>query len=86
MNSKKMDLKTTKKILSALIVTAIIFLILGVIFWKPLLYLCVALAVIYTVLYLKFWRCPHCGEVLGRYGGTTCYRCEKDVGVKLRIP
>lgn len=86
MSSNKMDLKKTKKILSVLIVTAFILLVLGVTYWKPLLYICVALAVIYTAVYMKFWRCPHCGELLGRYGGTTCHHCDKDVGIKLRIP
>lgn len=86
MSSKKMDLKTTKKILSILIVVAFIFLVLGVIYWKPLLSICVVFALIYSILYIKFWRCPHCGELLGRYGGTTCHHCDKDVGIKLRIP
>ena len=36
MSSKKMDLKTTKKILSILIVVAFIFLVLGVIYWNHL--------------------------------------------------
>lgn len=81
-----MNLKKTKKILSILIVVAFLLLVLGVIFWKPLLSICVVLAVIYSILYMKFWRCPYCGELLGHYGGTTCYHCNKDVGIKLRIP
>lgn len=82
-----MDLKKTKKILSAIIYLMIILLALGILLnIRMLYYVCIAIAVIYTVLYMKFWRCPHCDTLLGRTGGTHCPQCEKDVGIKLRIP
>ena len=82
-----MDLKKTKKLLSALTYLMIVLLVLGVFLsMRPLFYVAIAVAVIYTVLYMKLWRCPHCGTLLTRTGGTVCIQCEKDVGIKLRIP
>lgn len=82
-----MNLKKSKSLLSALIYLIIVLLLLGVFLGlRPLYYVCVAVAIVYIVLYMKLWRCPHCGAVLGRSGGTVCPACEKDVGVKLRLP
>ena len=82
-----MNLKKAKAVLSALIVLMIILLVLGIFLAvRPLIYVCIAVAVVYTVLYMKLWRCPHCGALLTRTGGTRCLSCEKDVGIKLRIP
>lgn len=82
-----MDLKKAKIILSALIYLMIFLLVLGVVLtMRPLFYVCIAVAVVYTALYMKLWRCPHCGALLTRTGGTCCLSCEKDVGIKLRIP
>lgn len=82
-----MNLKKAKKILSGLMYFMIALIILGVFLdMRPLFYVCAAVAVVYTVLYMKLWRCPHCGTLLSRTGGTRCLQCDKDVGVKLRIP
>lgn len=82
-----MNLKKAKRILSALVYLMILFLVLGVFLnMRPLFFVCIAVAVVYTILYMKLWRCPHCGALLSRTGGTRCLSCEKDVGVKLRIP
>lgn len=82
-----MDLKKAKKILSALMYLMIVLLVLGVILsMRPLFYVCIAVAVIYTILYMKLWRCPHCGALLSRTGGTRCIQCDKEVNIKLRIP
>lgn len=82
-----MDLKKSKKLLSGLVYLMILLLVLAVFLaMRELFYACIAVAVIYIVFYMKLWRCPHCGAVLGRSGGTLCPNCEKDVGVKLRIP
>lgn len=82
-----MNLKKAKTILSALIYLMILLLVLFVLFrTKALIYVCIAFGIVYTILYMKLWRCPHCGAVLGRSGGTLCPGCEKDVGIKLRIP
>lgn len=82
-----MNLKKAKMILSVLVYLMILLLFLGVLLSiKALVYACIAVAVIYTVLYMKLWRCPHCDAILGRSGGTRCLSCEKEVGIKLRIP
>lgn len=82
-----MNLKKTKRLLGLLVYLMILLLLAAVFFAvQELYYVCIGAAVVYILLYMKLWRCPHCGAVLGRSGGTLCPNCEKDVGVKLRIP
>ena len=82
-----MNLKKTKRLLGALVCLMILLLLLAVFLaMRELYFVCIAVVVAYLLLYMKLWRCPHCGAVLGRSGGTRCPNCEKDVGVKLRIP
>lgn len=82
-----MNLKKAKKLLSALVYLIILLLLLAIVLpMRELFYVCIAVAVVYIAFYMKLWRCPHCGAVLGRSGGTLCPSCEKDVGIKLRIP
>lgn len=82
-----MNLKKTKRLLGILVYLMILLLLAAVFLAvRELYYVCIATTVVYILLYMKLWRCPHCGAVLGRSGGTLCPNCEKDVGVKLRIP
>lgn len=80
-----MDLKKTKKILSLLFALILVFLLLGL--WiNPLLYFVAIIpTVFYVITYLKKWRCPRCGKVLGRGFTTCCPYCGEDVGISIKF-
>lgn len=80
-----MDLKKTKRILSLLFTLIIVFLFLGP--WiSPFLYiLSFILTVVYVYIYMKFWRCPRCGKLLGRGITTRCFHCGEDVGISIKF-
>lgn len=80
-----MNLKKTKKILSLLFTLIIIFLLLGP--WiSPVLYIVsIILTVVYVCIYMKYWRCPRCGKILGRGIIKRCLNCGEDVGICIRF-
>ena len=67
-----MNLKTIKVLLFTLIIGC------GV--SKPVYFLFTALfAIGYAAVYLLCWRCPFCGERLGRSDGEICPHCGKSL-------
>lgn len=80
-----MDLKKTKKILSLMFTLILLFLLLGL--WiNPILYfVAIVPTVLYVIIYLKKWRCPRCGKILGRGFITRCLYCGEDVGISIKF-
>lgn len=77
-----MDLKKTKKILTALLVLILLLILLGS--WSKLLYIPAAILTgVYIAVYWKNWRCPYCKGLLGRGVGTRCPHCGKDAGITM---
>ena len=77
-----MSLKQTKKtenILSALAGLSVIAALLTRI-WLLLIATVVLLAA-FTVVHVKFWRCPHCGGPLLHAPGETCPLCGGTIDV-----
>ena len=67
-----MNLKTVKVLLFTLFSLALASLIIGCGVSKPVYFLFTALfAIGYAAVYLLCWRCPFCGERLGRSDGET---------------
>ena len=65
-----MNLKTVKVLLFTLFSLALASLIIGCGVSKPVYFLFTALfAIGYAAVYLLCWRCPFCGERLGRSDG-----------------
>lgn len=73
-----MNLKKVRKLFNALVLAMILPVLLGKIFptlyllWLVLLAGLGAAAIFVTV---RFWRCPHCGMVLGRGAPKFCPNC-----------
>lgn len=68
-----MNLKTVKVLLFTLFSLALASLIIGCGVSKPVYFLFTALfAIGYAAVYLLCWRCPFCGERLGRSDGEIC--------------
>lgn len=80
-----MDLKKTKKVLSSLLILILIFFVLGAWMYSPLYVLAIALTVLYVIVYLKWWRCPQCGKILGRGANICCHYCGKETGITMRF-
>ena len=74
----KMNLKKTRKVILSLFVAIFVTgmaagILESMVFAVITLGLCVALVAVS----LTFWRCPHCGEYLGRNVGQYCTHCGK---------
>ena len=75
-----MNLKTVKVLLFTLFSLALASLIIGCGVSKPVYFLFTALfAIGYAAVYLLCWRCPFCGERLGRSDGEICPHCGKSL-------
>lgn len=78
----KMKLATARLILRALIAAVAAALILGFVGLYSMVLaieIAIALGVVYTAVKLLFWRCPHCGRILGslRLDTAECYYCKE---------
>ena len=75
-----MNLKQTKLTVYGLII-GIILCALLIEFTKNVAFamLALLLAVVLVVVNLLFWRCPHCGEYLGRDVGRFCTYCGEEL-------
>lgn len=80
----KLKLSTVKKVLwglTVLIVIAVVgYFFSGQEMYQDLWLLAiVVLALLYAAVKLLFWRCPHCGRLLGklRLDSDYCYYCEE---------
>ncbi|MBQ8851914.1 MAG: zinc ribbon domain-containing protein [Oscillibacter sp.] len=75
-----MDLKTTRKVTLALAAVSMLFLLLayGTVNAMFVNFAVVSAAALVGVI-LLFWRCPHCGEHLGRDVSRYCTHCGKEL-------
>ena len=78
-----MNIHQKKRILFAsLIVLFLLVSILGSVFSKEIaLSVIIPLLIVWFVLYIKWWKCPHCNRSLGRleHGVTHCKYCGKEL-------
>lgn len=79
----KLKLSAVRKILWGLMLLAVAAAVAYVLsmqeFWQSVFAVAViVLLVAYMVIKLMFWRCPHCGRLLGRLRlhSEYCYYCE----------
>ena len=73
-----MNLKTIKVLLFTLLALTLASFLIGCGVSKPVYFLFTALfAIGYAAVWLLCWRCPFCGERLGRSDGETCPHCGK---------
>ena len=73
-----MNLKRVKHLIYALGAACVLMiLLLGITRSEVFLWLAAALAAAIIVVNLALWRCPYCGEHLGRDVGKYCSRCGK---------
>ena len=71
-----MNLKTIKVLLFTLLALTLASFLIGCGVSKPVYFLFTALfAIGYAAVWLLCWRCPFCGERLGRSDGETCPHC-----------
>ena len=82
----KLKISAARKILWGLMVLAVAAAVCYVLslqeFWRTFFAVTViVLLVAYMVVKLLFWRCPHCGRLLGglRLHSKYCYYCEEPV-------
>lgn len=80
-----MNLKKTKRILSLLFILILILLFLGLSFHPILYFAAIILTIVYVIIYMKKWRCPHCGKILARGFITRCLNCGEDVGISIKF-
>ena len=78
----KMKLSTARWILRALlgVIVAVLALgFVGVFSMQLAIGNAFSIGILYTVFKLLFWRCPHCGRLLGKIRLDTefCYYCEE---------
>ena len=75
-----MNLKTIKVLLFTLLALTLASFLIGCGVSKPVYFLFTALfAIGYAAVWLLCWRCPFCGERLGRSAGETCPHCGKSL-------
>ena len=78
----KMKLSTARWILRAALGVIVVVLALGfvgVFSMKLAIGNAFTIGILYTILKLVFWRCPHCGRLLGglKLRSDCCYYCEE---------
>lgn len=76
-----MNLKKTKYVINSLIVLTFVFLAIGV-STNQQIFLGLTTILLAAMLYVMvmFWRCPHCGEHLGRIDNAKfCKHCGKEL-------
>ena len=81
---RKMKLSTARWVLRAVLGGIVVVLALGfvgVFSMRVAIYNAFTIGVLYTVFKLIFWRCPHCGRLLGdlRQHSEYCYYCEEKI-------
>lgn len=75
-----MNLKTIKVLLFTLLALTLASFLIGCGVSKPVYFLFTALfAIGYAAVWLLCWRCPFCGERLGRSDGETCPHCGRSL-------
>ena len=75
-----MNLKTIKVLLFTLLALTLASFLIGCGVSKPVYFLFTALfAIGYAAVWLLCWRCPFCGERLGRSDGESCPHCGKNL-------
>lgn len=75
-----MNLKTIKVLLFTLLALTLASFLIGCGVSKPVYFLFTALfAIAYAAVWLLCWRCPFCGERLGRTDGEICPHCGKSL-------
>jgi len=79
---RKMKLSTARWILRAVLGVIVVVLALGfvgVFSMRVAIYNAFTIGILYTILKLLFWRCPHCGRLLGgmKLRSENCYYCEE---------
>lgn len=80
----KLKISAVRKILwgvLGVIVLALVLGFVGVFSMQMAIEIAIMLGVVYTVVKLVFWRCPHCGRLLGglRQYSKECYYCGENV-------
>ncbi len=79
----KMKLSAARGILWALVGLMVVAVVIGLFTGNLSLWIwnALVLCVVYTVVKLLFWRCPHCGRLLGdlRQHSEYCYYCEEKI-------
>ena len=78
-----MKLSTVRWILWGLVGVIALLVLIGFLWGDPARWIWYAIyvGIVYTVVKLIFWRCPHCGKLLGnlRLRSKYCYYCEKNI-------
>ena len=80
----KLKISAVRKILwgvLGVIVLALVLGFVGVFSMQMAIEIAIMLGVVYTAVKLLFWRCPHCGRLLGglRLSSKYCYYCEEKI-------
>ncbi|MBQ8647254.1 MAG: hypothetical protein IJ484_03835 [Oscillospiraceae bacterium] len=71
-----MDLKTANRVLCILYACILISAVLAAVLQVPLLlFLALGLCAALVTVSLRFFRCPHCGQHLGRTYSAYCPHC-----------
>lgn len=72
-----MNLKSIKSFLTTTFMTIVAALIVASFMDNSLMiYIMMAFFVIYAVVYLFFWKCPHCKKHLGKLVVRECKHCK----------
>lgn len=80
MTSMKLSLRQKRRIIYGLLGLMIVLAILSIVLessWSDFVVIGGATAAI--ILNFAWWRCPSCGEWLGRDGGEYCRRCGEKI-------
>ena len=83
MNDKKplMDYRRVQKLQTPLLLTGALLSGVGTSVSVPLVILGIAIMLFAIVIWVLYYRCPHCGRPLGRIGegGAYCPHCGKEI-------